>query len=134
MPLVVGRGPSFTKTDLLPFIYENQITGPPSCPAKDRNRIWVFVWNKIWFYHLSLQHIISPYRGWNRHLVDLEMKLQMMSEEIAASLEDQSSAAILRVPRATRDVICLRDSVADILLKLKKKEKGTRSVGLRDIG
>ncbi|KAL6977618.1 Golgi transport complex subunit 7 [Sarracenia purpurea var. burkii] len=64
-----------------------------------------------------------------KHLVDLEMKLQMMSEEIAASLEDQSSAAILRVPRATRDVIRLRDdatslrnSVAGILLKLKKAE------------
>ncbi|KAI3756909.1 hypothetical protein L6452_04441 [Arctium lappa] len=57
------------------------------------------------------------------------MKLQMVSEEIAASLEEQSSAAILRVPRATRDVIRLRDdalslrqSVASILLKLKKAE------------
>ncbi|KAL7214477.1 hypothetical protein ACSBR1_026814 [Camellia fascicularis] len=64
-----------------------------------------------------------------KHLVDLEMKLQMTSEEIAASLEDQSSAALLRVPRATRDVIRLRDdalslrnSVASILLKLKKAE------------
>ncbi|KAL8253293.1 hypothetical protein R6Q59_036986 [Mikania micrantha] len=65
----------------------------------------------------------------DKHLVDLEMKLQMISEEIAASLEEQSSAAILRVPRATRDVIRLRDdalslrqSVASILLKLKKAE------------
>ncbi|KAI3508182.1 hypothetical protein L1887_23186 [Cichorium endivia] len=65
----------------------------------------------------------------DKHLVDLEMKLQMVSEEIAASLEEQSSAAILRVPRATRDVIRLRDdalslrqSVASILLKLKKAE------------
>ncbi|GMP69911.1 hypothetical protein CsSME_00028991 [Camellia sinensis var. sinensis] len=64
-----------------------------------------------------------------KHLVDLEMKLQMTSEEIASSLEDQSSAALLRVPRATRDVIRLRDdalslrnSVASILLKLKKAE------------
>ncbi|KAA8533864.1 hypothetical protein F0562_031381 [Nyssa sinensis] len=63
------------------------------------------------------------------HLVDLEMKLQMMSEEIAASLEEQSAAALLRVPRATRDVVRLRDdthslrnSVAGILLKLKKAE------------
>lgn len=62
-------------------------------------------------------------------LVDLEMKLQMTSEEIAASLEDQSAAAILRVPRATRDVIRLRDdavslraSVAAILQTLKKAE------------
>ncbi|GAB4858802.1 Golgi transport complex subunit 7 [Ancistrocladus abbreviatus] len=64
-----------------------------------------------------------------KHLVDLEMKLQMMSEEISASLEEQSAAALLRVPRATRDVIRLRDdaislrtSVSAILQKLKKAE------------
>ncbi|XP_042000505.1 conserved oligomeric Golgi complex subunit 7-like [Salvia splendens] len=64
-----------------------------------------------------------------KHLVDLEMKLQMVSEEIAASLEEQSSAALLRVPRASRDVIRLRDdalslrsSVATILISLKKAE------------
>ncbi|KAM7499531.1 hypothetical protein LguiA_023945 [Lonicera macranthoides] len=64
-----------------------------------------------------------------KHLVDLEMKLQMMSEEIASSLEDQSSAALLRVPRASRDSIRLHDdavslqhSVSSILLKLKKAE------------
>ncbi|KAL8160307.1 hypothetical protein V2J09_001844 [Rumex salicifolius] len=62
-------------------------------------------------------------------LVDLEMKLQMMAEEISASLEEQSSAALLRVPRATRDVVRLRDdasslrsSVSSILLRLKKAE------------
>ncbi|KAM0061777.1 putative oligomeric Golgi complex subunit 7 protein [Helianthus debilis subsp. tardiflorus] len=70
-----------------------------------------------------------PHDPLDKHLVDLEMKLQMMSEEIAASLEEQSSAAILRVPRASRDVIRLRDdalslrhSVASILLNLKKAE------------
>ncbi|KAL1540169.1 Golgi transport complex subunit 7 [Salvia divinorum] len=64
-----------------------------------------------------------------KHLVDLEMKLQMVSEEIAASLEEQSSAALLRVPRASRDVLRLRDdalslrsSVASILISLKKAE------------
>ncbi|XP_057524780.1 conserved oligomeric Golgi complex subunit 7 isoform X1 [Amaranthus tricolor] len=63
------------------------------------------------------------------HLVDLEMKLQLMSEEISASLEEQSSAAILRVPRATRDVIRIRDdavslrsSISSILTKLKQAE------------
>lgn len=63
----------------------------------------------------------------DNHLVDLEMKLQMVSEEIAASLEEQSAAALLRVPRATRDVVRLRDdavslrgSVSGILQKLKK--------------
>ncbi|MCE5167355.1 Golgi transport complex subunit 7 [Datura stramonium] len=66
----------------------------------------------------------------DKHLVDLEMKLQMVSEEIAASLEEQSAAALLRVPRATRDVIRLRDdalslrsSLSAILLKLKKTER-----------
>ncbi|KAK6132196.1 hypothetical protein DH2020_034054 [Rehmannia glutinosa] len=64
-----------------------------------------------------------------KHLVDLEMKLQMVSEEIAASLEEHSSGALLRVPRASRDVLRLRDdalslrsSVANILLFLKKAE------------
>lgn len=63
----------------------------------------------------------------DKHLIDLEMKLQMVSEEIAASLEEQSSAALLRVPRANRDVIRLRDdalslrsSLSAILQKLKK--------------
>ncbi|XP_016553699.1 conserved oligomeric Golgi complex subunit 7 [Capsicum annuum] len=65
----------------------------------------------------------------DKHLVDLEMKLQMVSEEIASSLEEQSAAALLRVPRATRDVIRLRDdalslrsSLSAIFLKLKKAE------------
>ncbi|KAH9647692.1 Conserved oligomeric Golgi complex subunit 7 [Citrus sinensis] len=65
----------------------------------------------------------------DNHLVDLEMKLQMVSEEISASLEEQSASALLRVPRATRDVVRLRDdaislrgSVSGILQKLKKAE------------
>ncbi|XP_021769234.1 conserved oligomeric Golgi complex subunit 7-like [Chenopodium quinoa] len=63
------------------------------------------------------------------HLADLEMKLQLMSEEISASLEEQSSASILRVPRATRDVIRIRDdavslrsSISTILTKIKQAE------------
>lgn len=70
-----------------------------------------------------------PQDSLEKHMVDLEMKLQMVSEEIAASLEEQSAAALLRVPRATRDVLRLRDdavslrnSVAGILDKLKKAE------------
>ncbi|KAJ1418495.1 Conserved oligomeric Golgi complex subunit 7 [Sesbania bispinosa] len=70
-----------------------------------------------------------PQESLDKHLVDLEMKLQMVSEEIAASLEEQSAAALLRVPRATRDVIRLRDdavslrsAVSGILQKLKKAE------------
>lgn len=70
-----------------------------------------------------------PQDSLDNHLVDLEMKLQMVSEEIAASLEEQSAAALLRVPRATRDVIRLRDDAVSlrvvasgILQKLKKAE------------
>ncbi|CAJ1934141.1 unnamed protein product [Sphenostylis stenocarpa] len=70
-----------------------------------------------------------PQDSLDKHLVDTEMKLQMVSEEIAASLEEQSAAALLRVPRATRDVIRLRDdavslrsAVSSILQKLKKAE------------
>ncbi|KAJ8768181.1 hypothetical protein K2173_021121 [Erythroxylum novogranatense] len=70
-----------------------------------------------------------PEESLDNHLVDLEMKLQMISEEISASLEEQSSGALLRVPRATRDVVRLRDdsvslrtSVSAILQKLKKAE------------
>ncbi|KAJ0912239.1 putative oligomeric Golgi complex subunit 7 protein [Helianthus annuus] len=67
-----------------------------------------------------------PHDPLDKHLVDPEMKLHMMSEEIAASLEEQSSVLILRVPRAMRDVIRLRDdalslhqSVASILLNCR---------------
>ncbi|KDP22425.1 hypothetical protein JCGZ_26256 [Jatropha curcas] len=70
-----------------------------------------------------------PQESLDKHLVDLEMKLQMVSEEIAVSLEEQSATSLLRVPRATRDVIRLRDdalslrnSVSSILQKLKKAE------------
>ncbi|XWS60097.1 hypothetical protein CRYUN_Cryun07bG0005200 [Craigia yunnanensis] len=70
-----------------------------------------------------------PQDSLDKHMVDLEMKLQMVSEEIAASLEEQSAASLLRVPRATRDVLRLRDdavslrnSVAGILDKVKKAE------------
>ncbi|CAN7030614.1 unnamed protein product [Brassica oleracea var. botrytis] len=70
-----------------------------------------------------------PQDSVEKHLVDLEMKLQIASEEIGSSLEEQSGSALLRVPRATRDVLRLRDdavslrsSVAGILQKLKKAE------------
>ncbi|KAK4796133.1 hypothetical protein SAY86_028459 [Trapa natans] len=77
----------------------------------------------------SACHARHPEDALDKHLVDMEMKLQMVSEEIAASLEEQSSAALLRVPRATRDIVRLRDdasslrgSVSGILQKLKKAE------------
>ncbi|GKU88753.1 hypothetical protein SLEP1_g2981 [Rubroshorea leprosula] len=62
-------------------------------------------------------------------MVDLEMNLQMVFKEIVTSLEEHSASALLRVPRATRNVLHLRDdavsfrnSVAGILDKLKKEE------------
>ncbi|XP_077245073.1 conserved oligomeric Golgi complex component-related / COG complex component-like protein [Tasmannia lanceolata] len=65
----------------------------------------------------------------DKHLADLEMKLQVLSEEIASSLDEQSTSALHRVPRASRDVIRLRDdavslrsAISGILLKLKKAE------------
>ncbi|KAK9914033.1 hypothetical protein M0R45_037832 [Rubus argutus] len=70
-----------------------------------------------------------PQDSVDKHLVDLEMKIQMVSEEIGASLEEQSASSLLRVPRATREVIRLRDdavslrsAVSSILEKLKKAE------------
>lgn len=68
-----------------------------------------------------------PQDSVDKHLVDLEMKIQMVSEEIGSSLEEQSASSLLRVPRATREVIRLRDdsvslrsAVSSILEKLKK--------------
>lgn len=62
-----------------------------------------------------------------KYLGDLEMKLQLMAENIAASLEEQSSQALLRVPRASRDVLRVRDdavslrsTVSAVLNKLKQ--------------
>ncbi|KAK4285179.1 hypothetical protein QN277_001912 [Acacia crassicarpa] len=70
-----------------------------------------------------------PQDSLDKHMVDLEMKLQMLSEEIAASLEEQSAASLLRVPRSSRDVVRLRDdaislrsAVSGILQKIKKAE------------
>lgn len=63
----------------------------------------------------------------DKHLADLEMKLQLLSEEIATSLDEQSESALLRIPRSTRDVVRLRDdasslrsAVSVILQRLKK--------------
>lgn len=70
-----------------------------------------------------------PEEPLDKHLVDLEMKLQMVSEEIDASLEEQSAAALLRIPRANRDIVRLRDdavslhsSVGSVLQRLVKAE------------
>lgn len=65
----------------------------------------------------------------DKYLGDLEMKLQLMAENIAASLEDQSAQALLRVPRASRDVfrvrddaLSLRSTVSAVLHKLQQAE------------
>lgn len=63
----------------------------------------------------------------DKYLGDLEMKLQLMAENIAASLEEQSAQALLRVPRASRDVfrvrddaVSLRSTVSAVLQKLRQ--------------
>ncbi|PON97043.1 Conserved oligomeric Golgi complex subunit [Trema orientale] len=48
------------------------------------------------------------------HLVDLEMKLQIVSEEISASLEEQSTVSLLCMPRSIRDVIRLCDDTVSL--------------------
>ncbi|KAG0584810.1 hypothetical protein KC19_3G236100 [Ceratodon purpureus] len=65
----------------------------------------------------------------DKYLGDLEMKLQLMAENIAASLEEQSAQALLRVPRASRDVfrvrddaLSLRSTVSAVLHKLQQAE------------
>lgn len=65
----------------------------------------------------------------DKYLGDLEMKLQLMAENIASSLEDQSAQALLRVPRASRDVfrvrddaVSLRSTVSAVLHKLQQAE------------
>lgn len=65
----------------------------------------------------------------DKYLGDLEIKLQLMAENIAASLEEQSAQALLRVPRASRDVfrvrddaLSLRSTVSAVLQKLQQAE------------
>ncbi|GKV12052.1 hypothetical protein SLEP1_g23254 [Rubroshorea leprosula] len=96
--------------------------------AEQQTQIWVCLKSscpKKWIN--SACESRHPQDSLDKHMVDLEMNLQMVSEEIAASLEEQSASALLRVPRATLDVLRLRDdaislrnSIAGILDKLKK--------------
>ncbi|KAL3694263.1 hypothetical protein R1sor_007914 [Riccia sorocarpa] len=65
----------------------------------------------------------------DRYLTDLEVKLQLMAETITADLDEKSSSALFRVPRAARDVqrvrddaITLRATVSAILAKLKQAD------------
>ncbi|BBN04234.1 conserved oligomeric Golgi complex subunit 7 [Marchantia polymorpha subsp. ruderalis] len=65
----------------------------------------------------------------DRYLTDLEMKLQLMAETITADLDEKSTGALLRVPRASRDVLRVRDdaitlraTVSAILAKLKQAD------------
>eukprot|EP00252_Welwitschia_mirabilis_P007981 TRINITY_DN19689_c0_g1_i1.p1 TRINITY_DN19689_c0_g1~~TRINITY_DN19689_c0_g1_i1.p1 ORF type:complete len:847 (-),score=167.14 TRINITY_DN19689_c0_g1_i1:101-2641(-) len=47
-------------------------------------------------------------------LSDLEMKLQLMSDDISSALEEQSSAALMRVPRANRDIARLKEDATSL--------------------
>jgi hypothetical protein len=55
-----------------------------------------------------------PDDSMEKYLGDLEMKLQLMAESIAGSLEEQSAQALLRVPRASRDVLRIRDDAISL--------------------
>ncbi|XP_022740449.1 uncharacterized protein LOC111292365 isoform X2 [Durio zibethinus] len=70
-----------------------------------------------------------PQDSLDKHMVDLEMKLQMVSEEIAASLEEQSAAALRRVLRAIRDILRLREDAVLSAIFSPASSKSSRSLG-----
>lgn len=74
-------------------------------------------------------HSKPPDEPIDKYLSEVEMKLQLLAENIAAQLEEQSGSAILRVPRAIReidrvrdDALSLRGTVGGILQKLEQVE------------
>eukprot|EP00899_Mesostigma_viride_P002758 jgi/Mesvir1/12483/Mv10242-RA.1 len=65
----------------------------------------------------------------DRYLSEVEMKLQLLAEDIGSALEENGSHALLRVPRALReihrvkdDALALRGNVRGILERLEKVE------------
>ncbi|KAJ7562275.1 hypothetical protein O6H91_03G062100 [Diphasiastrum complanatum] len=65
----------------------------------------------------------------DKYLSDLEMKLQLMAENLNSTLEEQSAGALLRVPRSLRDIgrlqddaVSLRSTVSAICVNLKQTE------------
>ncbi|GBG80986.1 hypothetical protein CBR_g31542 [Chara braunii] len=72
----------------------------------------------------------------DKYLSEIETKLQLLAEDIAAGLEETSSHALLRLPRAIREVhrlkddaLSLRGTVGGLLRRLEKAEgKSAQSV------
>eukprot|EP00850_Spirogloea_muscicola_P009999 SM000057S18429 [mRNA] locus=s57:547827:552731:- [translate_table: standard] len=65
----------------------------------------------------------------DKYLAELEIKLQLLAEDIASSLEELSGSALLRIPRAVRDTNRVRDdahglrsTVGGILQRLEQAE------------
>lgn len=69
-----------------------------------------------------------------RFLADLELQVQLLSEDLSASLDEQSREATTRVPRATREielvesrVKALHDEVKGVLVRLEEVEEESRT-------
>eukprot|EP00793_Prasinoderma_coloniale_P000101 PRCOL_00005609-RA len=58
-----------------------------------------------------------PEEAVDKYLSELEMKLQLMAEDASAALEDDSAAALARVPRAARESGRLRDESVSLRAK-----------------
>ncbi|GJP54733.1 hypothetical protein CLOM_g13781 [Closterium sp. NIES-68] len=72
---------------------------------------------------------LPPEEPPEKFLADIEMKLQLLSEDMAGALEEQSAGALLRVPRAVRetnrvrdDAVSLKGTVGGILQRLQQVE------------
>ncbi|CAI5463800.1 unnamed protein product [Closterium sp. Yama58-4] len=72
---------------------------------------------------------LPPEEPPEKFLADIEMKLQLLSEDMGGALEEQSAGALLRVPRAVRetkrvrdDAVSLKGTVASILQRLQQVE------------
>ncbi|CAI5474395.1 unnamed protein product [Closterium sp. Yama58-4] len=72
---------------------------------------------------------LPPEEPPEKFFADIEMKLQLLSEDMSGALEEQSAGALLRVPRAVRetkrvrdDAVSLKGTVASILQRLQQVE------------
>ena len=69
-----------------------------------------------------------------RFLADLELQVQLLSEDLSASLDERSREATTRVPRATREielvesrVKALHEDVKGVLVRLEEVEEESRT-------
>ncbi|KAK3261243.1 hypothetical protein CYMTET_29841 [Cymbomonas tetramitiformis] len=74
--------------------------------------------------------VLPPEDSMEKYLAELEMKLQLLAEDISMSLEDQSTQAMQRIPRAISEIsrvkedgTKLQSSVVSIVQTLSDSEK-----------